>query len=99
MSAKCKTKFFVGLTQRARRIRENIDEDMAMYDNNIENIPNRFNVTSDEDEESISDPELNVTSVEDGENTLPIDSVNFMGAVRDNLDLARETHFDDQSIT
>jgi hypothetical protein len=96
MSAKRKTKFFVGRRQRARRIRKNIDQEIAMYDNR-ENIPDQLNVTSGEDEGSISDPELNVTSVEDGGNTLPIDSVNFMGMIRDDHNVARGEYFDDRS--
>jgi hypothetical protein len=67
-----------------------------MYDNR-ENIPDQLKVTSDEDEGSISDPELNVTSVEDGGNTLPIDSVNFMGTIRDDHDVARGLYFNDRS--
>ena len=55
-----------------------------------------LNVTSDEDEERIFDPESNVTSVEDEGSDLPMDSVNFMGTVRDNYDVARKEHFDDQ---
>ena len=55
-----------------------------------------LNVKSDEDEESISDPELNLTSVEDGESALLMDSVNFMGTAHDYHELARKEHFDDQ---
>jgi hypothetical protein len=85
MTAKRKTKFFVGSRQRAGRLRKNIDDQIAMYDNRM-NIPDQLNVTSVFPPSSTS-----VEDVEDGENTLPIETVDFKGSGRE--------HFDDLSVT